>query len=136
MTFRSSMFPTRTRLFFFAFLMSLFSTILKRNSLKLFSNPIVRVNLERPLERGGTNEAYANVKQSSTATSRNMHIQSIPMCMVTLNGVEKCINRRIGEGTGNNYAYLVTDDNTKDSVIIDPANPPEYVSICTAFSTD
>ena len=30
-----------------------------------------------------------------------------------------------GEGTGNNYAYLVTDDNTKEAVIIDPANPPE-----------
>jgi hydroxyacylglutathione hydrolase len=32
-----------------------------------------------------------------------------------------------GEGTGNNYAYLVTDDKSKDSVIIDPANPSEYV---------
>ena len=34
----------------------------------------------------------------------------------------------VGEGTGNNYAYLVTDDKTKDAVIIDPANPPEYVA--------
>ena len=136
MTFRSSMFLTRTRPFFFAFLMSLFSTILKRNPLKLFSNPIVRVNFERPLERGGTNEPYANVKQPLTVTSRNMHIQSIPMCMGTLESIWRCTNRHIGEGTGNNYAYLVTDDNTKDSVIIDPANPPEYVSICTAPSTD
>jgi hydroxyacylglutathione hydrolase len=31
-----------------------------------------------------------------------------------------------GEGTGNNYAYLVTDDGSKESVIIDPAHPPEY----------
>lgn len=31
-----------------------------------------------------------------------------------------------GEGKGNNYAYLVTDDKTKEAVIIDPANPPEY----------
>jgi hydroxyacylglutathione hydrolase len=38
-----------------------------------------------------------------------MHIQSIPMW----------------EGTGNNYAYLVVDDQSKDAVIIDPANPPE-----------
>ncbi|KAL2002318.1 hypothetical protein VTN02DRAFT_189 [Thermoascus thermophilus] len=38
-----------------------------------------------------------------------MHIQSIPMWT----------------GTGNNYAYLVTDETTKDSVVIDPANPPE-----------
>lgn len=29
------------------------------------------------------------------------------------------------EGTGNNYAYLVSDDKTKEAVIIDPANPPE-----------
>ena len=33
-----------------------------------------------------------------------------------------------GEGSGNNYAYLVTDDKTKDAVIIDPANPSEYIS--------
>jgi len=31
----------------------------------------------------------------------------------------------IGTGSGNNYAYLVTDEPTKESVIIDPANPPE-----------
>lgn len=31
----------------------------------------------------------------------------------------------LGEGSGNNYAYLITDDKTKESVIIDPANPPE-----------
>ena len=30
-----------------------------------------------------------------------------------------------GEGTGNNYAYLVTDTKSKDAVIIDPANPSE-----------
>jgi hydroxyacylglutathione hydrolase len=30
-----------------------------------------------------------------------------------------------GEGTGNNYAYLVSDEKTKEAVIIDPANPPE-----------
>lgn len=31
-----------------------------------------------------------------------------------------------GEGSSNNYAYLVVDDKSKDAVIIDPANPPEY----------
>ena len=31
----------------------------------------------------------------------------------------------LGTGKGNNYAYLVTDEPTKKSVIIDPANPPE-----------
>ncbi|KAK4546383.1 hypothetical protein LTR36_002060 [Oleoguttula mirabilis] len=40
-----------------------------------------------------------------------MHIESIPMW----------------EGSGNNYAYLVTDDKTKDAVIIDPANPSEVL---------
>jgi len=30
-----------------------------------------------------------------------------------------------GEGSGNNYAYLVSDDRTKEAVIIDPAHLPE-----------
>ncbi|KAI6782933.1 putative hydroxyacylglutathione hydrolase [Emericellopsis cladophorae] len=42
--------------------------------------------------------------------TRAMHIQSIPMWV----------------GSSNNYAYLVVDDKSKDAVIIDPANPPEY----------
>ncbi|KAK4919314.1 Cytoplasmic glyoxalase II [Elasticomyces elasticus] len=40
-----------------------------------------------------------------------MHIESIPMW----------------EGSGNNYAYLVTDEKTKNAVIIDPANPSEVL---------
>lgn len=36
-------------------------------------------------------------------------------------------NEYIGEGSGNNYAYLVSDDKTREAVIIDPANPSEYV---------
>lgn len=46
-----------------------------------------------------------------------MHIQSIPMW----------------EGSHNNYAYLVVDDKSKDAVIIDPANPPEYVGLMKDF---
>nr|POF13742.1 putative hydroxyacylglutathione hydrolase [Quercus suber] len=42
---------------------------------------------------------------------RKMHIESIPMW----------------EGSGNNYAYLVTDEKSKDAVIIDPANPSEVL---------
>lgn len=42
-----------------------------------------------------------------------MHIQSIPMWV----------------GSGNNYAYLVVDDKSKDAVIIDPANPPEVTPV-------
>ena len=32
-----------------------------------------------------------------------------------------------GTGSSNNYAYLVKDDKTNDAIIIDPANPPEYM---------
>ncbi|KAJ5527340.1 hypothetical protein N7513_011499 [Penicillium frequentans] len=42
-----------------------------------------------------------------------MHIQSIPMWT----------------GKGNNYAYLVTDEPTKKSVIIDPANPQSQLCL-------
>jgi glyoxylase-like metal-dependent hydrolase (beta-lactamase superfamily II) len=34
----------------------------------------------------------------------------------------------LGEGSSDNYAYLVVDDKSKDAVIIDPANPDECVS--------
>ncbi|ROT43168.1 hydroxyacylglutathione hydrolase [Sodiomyces alkalinus F11] len=51
---------------------------------------------------------------TATFTSTNaMHIQSIPMWV----------------GSGNNYAYLVRDEKTKDAVIIDPANPPEVAPV-------
>ncbi|SCN75580.1 probable hydroxyacylglutathione hydrolase [Fusarium fujikuroi] len=49
-----------------------------------------------------------------------MHIQSIPMW----------------EGSSNNYAYLVVDDKSKDAVIVDPANPPEYIPLLTPISDD
>ena len=42
-----------------------------------------------------------------------MHIQSIPMW----------------EGTGNNYAYIVSDPKSKEAVVIDPANPPEVLPV-------
>ncbi|PKY03541.1 Metallo-hydrolase/oxidoreductase [Aspergillus campestris IBT 28561] len=45
--------------------------------------------------------------------ARTMHVHSIPMWT----------------GKGNNYAYLVTDEPTKQSVIIDPANPPEVAPV-------
>ncbi|KAG9961084.1 Metallo-hydrolase/oxidoreductase, partial [Aureobasidium melanogenum] len=52
-------------------------------------------------------------KPAFPVISRAMHIQSIPMW----------------EGSGNNYAYLVVDDKSKDAVIIDPANPPEVLPV-------
>jgi hypothetical protein len=36
------------------------------------------------------------------------------------------LTEMIGEGSSDNYAYLVVDDKSKDAVIIDPANPEEY----------
>ncbi|KAI1981859.1 Cytoplasmic glyoxalase II [Ophidiomyces ophidiicola] len=42
-----------------------------------------------------------------------MHIESIPMWT----------------GKGNNYAYLISDEPTKDAMIIDPANPPEVIPV-------
>lgn len=35
----------------------------------------------------------------------------------------------VGTGTSNNYAYLVADEKSKNAVIIDPANPPEYSTL-------
>lgn len=46
-------------------------------------------------------------------TTRAMHIQSIPMW----------------EGSGNNYAYLVSDEKTKEAVIIDPAHLPDVLPV-------
>jgi hydroxyacylglutathione hydrolase len=56
-----------------------------------------------------------------------MHIQSIPMCKSTpvARLRQMYTNAMAGEGSGNNYAYLVSDDKTKEAVIIDPANPSE-----------
>lgn len=31
-----------------------------------------------------------------------------------------------GQGSSDNYAYLVVDEKSRDAVIIDPANPPEW----------
>ncbi|POS85757.1 hypothetical protein EPUL_002429, partial [Erysiphe pulchra] len=45
--------------------------------------------------------------------ARTMHIQSIPMW----------------KGSGDNYAYLVIDDKSKDAVIIDPAHPVEVIPV-------
>lgn len=60
-----------------------------------------------------------------------MHIQSIPMCNLG-HSPYSCFRNtltysRTGTGPSNNYAYIVKDDKTNDAVIIDPANPPEWV---------
>ncbi|KAF4585568.1 putative Hydroxyacylglutathione hydrolase [Ophiocordyceps camponoti-floridani] len=47
------------------------------------------------------------------AACRAMHIKAIPMWV----------------GSSNNYAYLVVDDESKEAVIIDPANPPEVTPL-------
>ncbi|KAF5846311.1 hypothetical protein GGP41_003751 [Bipolaris sorokiniana] len=47
----------------------------------------------------------------------------------------KCLTVDDGEGTGNNYAYLVSDDKTKEAVIIDPANPSEVLPVLKEQTT-
>lgn len=81
--------------------------------------------------RHGVVMEYAKIYQ--LAFSRAMHIQSIPMCQ-TGQSSHFCSRNTLthsvtGTGSSNNYAYLVKDDKTNDAVIIDPANPPEYVGI-------
>lgn len=41
--------------------------------------------------------------------------------------IYELLTEDLGTGSSNNYAYLVVDDKSKDAVIIDPANPDEYV---------
>lgn len=49
------------------------------------------------------------ISPGSFILRRKMHIESIPMWT----------------GKGNNYAYLISDEPSKDAMIVDPANPPE-----------
>jgi len=56
---------------------------------------------------------HSKLITKSLVNAREMHIQSIPMWV----------------GSSNNYAYLVTDEKSKDAVIIDPANPPEVAPV-------
>ncbi|EGD92251.1 hydroxyacylglutathione hydrolase [Trichophyton rubrum D6] len=49
-----------------------------------------------------------------------MHIESIPMWT----------------GTGNNYAYLISDDASKDAMVVDPAHPPEVVPVLASHIND
>ena len=64
--------------------------------------------------------------------TRAMHIHSIPMCeccapaMFSPVAGFKLRRKNTGKGTGNNYAYLVVDEQSKNAAVIDPANPPEY----------
>ncbi|CRG84402.1 hypothetical protein PISL3812_01694 [Talaromyces islandicus] len=75
------------------------------------------VNLDVHVDDGwDALEAYGwgPAKHWSTQTqTRKMHIRAIPMWA----------------GKSNNYAYLVTDEPTKQSVIVDPAHPEEYVAL-------
>lgn len=100
-------------------LMILIGAVVKRYSSALFAKPVAKVHF--------MNEWRMNADAKQPVSTRAMHIQSIPMCEFLNAGLQECacINLFLGEGTGNNYAYLVSDDKTKEAVIIDPANPPE-----------
>ena len=59
-----------------------------------------------------------------------MHIESIPMCesLTTVETMYILISDFLqGTGTGNNYAYLISDEPSKDTMVVDPAHPPECV---------
>ncbi|CAI4210228.1 unnamed protein product [Parascedosporium putredinis] len=65
-------------------------------------------------DEGKPRACLADLKDpDAPSVLRKMHIQSIPMWT----------------GTGDNYAYLVVDEKTKDAVIIDPAHPPEVLPV-------
>ncbi|KAL1956026.1 hypothetical protein VTO42DRAFT_7841 [Malbranchea cinnamomea] len=49
-----------------------------------------------------------------------MHIESIPMWT----------------GSGNNYAYLISDEPTKDAMVVDPAHPPEVIPVLSSHIHD
>ncbi|EED22924.1 hydroxyacylglutathione hydrolase, putative [Talaromyces stipitatus ATCC 10500] len=66
------------------------------------------MNFLRPFRRLSTQNQSIQQRQI-----RKMHIKTIPMWT----------------GKSNNYAYLVTDEPTKQSVIIDPAHPEEVIPV-------
>ncbi|KAF2736574.1 hydroxyacylglutathione hydrolase [Polyplosphaeria fusca] len=78
---------------------------------RFFISIVLMSLLAAVLKRTSIQPFFSSIARPSSA--RAMHISSIPMW----------------EGTGNNYAYLVTDDKSKEAVIIDPANPPEVLPV-------
>ncbi|EUC49955.1 hypothetical protein COCMIDRAFT_83160 [Bipolaris oryzae ATCC 44560] len=75
--------------------------------------------LAASIKRSSLSSFVRPIAKRSSVPARAMHIQSIPMW----------------EGTGNNYAYLVSDDKTKEAVIIDPAHPPEVLPVLKEQTT-
>ncbi|KAL4891278.1 beta-lactamase-like protein [Aspergillus ambiguus] len=65
------------------------------------------------------------LKNSSTDDCIPSHVHFVLRTSATIQKDASLICGSEGTGKGNNYAYLVTDEPTKQSVIIDPANPPE-----------
>ncbi|KAJ6037044.1 Hydroxyacylglutathione hydrolase [Penicillium herquei] len=96
---------------------------------------------DRLKEHGGVRKSKSSRRSSlrsavknSTLSNANSDASSIIDEKLSAHGwapVERWDSRALGvaatarTGKGNNYAYLVTDEPTKHSVIIDPANPPE-----------
>jgi phosphoribosyl 1,2-cyclic phosphodiesterase len=75
--------------------------------------PISSTPMNRLIPRVSSSIPRYTPRLATPALTRAMHIQSIPMWV----------------GSGNNYAYLVVDDKSKDAVIVDPANPPEVTPV-------
>ncbi|KAM5448354.1 Cytoplasmic glyoxalase II [Microsporum audouinii] len=62
-----------------------------------------------------------------------MHIESIPIYQALRCPFPDYLTiSHTGTGTGNNYAYLISDDATKDAMVVDPAHPPEVIPVLTS----
>ncbi|KAH6978586.1 Las1-like-domain-containing protein [Fusarium venenatum] len=70
----------------------------------------------------GAEEEKKTTKPGSTDTTMGDH-------EIDAGNVVEEEDNDFGEGSSNNYAYLVVDDKSNDAVIIDPANPPEVAPI-------
>jgi len=75
---------------------------------------IAIVGIEEAVRRQLYVAEYKRLGYNTYRTPRRaMHIQSIPMWT----------------GSHDNYAYVVIDDETKDAMVVDPANPPEVLPV-------
>ena len=79
------------------------------NELDVTAPPASRIRQGRDMITSRLVRPLLSLVTLQLKQTRAMHIQSIPMWV----------------GSSNNYAYLVTDESSKDAVIIDPANPSE-----------
>lgn len=62
-----------------------------------------------------------------------MHVQTIPMCEYCQLCERGYFLADAAPAVQDNYAYLLSDDKTKDAFVIDPASSREYAHTITAY---